>query len=188
MGAIIPSQNFIVGDVKITGGSLLIDLNEGIMQGTPAGNSAGFFDASNNCTVGYMNDLQMWAANTHRMTVTANGLRTAGSAHTLRDMRQTAHAYALITLSGGVPSLVGSASYNIASVTDVGVGIYQLNYTLALAAADNGVLTGACYGAAVVGTVGGIAGQSAATLYVYDSAGALADKSCQAIIIGLRNA
>jgi hypothetical protein len=50
----------------------------------------------------------------------------------------SAKVWALVTVSGGTPTL--AASHNVASVTDVGIGEFRLNFTTAFAGTDYAVV------------------------------------------------
>lgn len=66
-------------------------------------------------------------------TIKANTLSNVAGTQSIavdRVAQGTAIAWVRVTVSAGVPSV--AANYNISSVTDVGVGIYTLNFTTSM--------------------------------------------------------
>ena len=129
MSGVTGSGNVIAGDLRITGGSVIVDTasDEGLQDST--GNFAGAFASSGNSSVGFLNELELWAQNLLRAKVTSDGITFVGVGERgLNTIKQVIHASGSIDYTAGVPSLL-PGSHNVSSIVDTGVGSITINYT-----------------------------------------------------------
>lgn len=176
MAGIIQSVNYITGDVRIVGGSVVVDngADRGLLDET--GNYAGSFASGvpANTAFGFQGNTEIWAMGLRRFTVGSSGIIKEGETVGYSTRKQIAHCAGLITYAAGVPSYENAL--NIASLTDVGVGQVRINYTTQAAVGNppTGVTTSADTGAGSIAQTQG-SSLNFRKFNLYDSAGSPAD-------------
>lgn len=148
MSGVFTSPNAIAGDITIANGNMTFDNSRGVYGKIVSGSSIPLIliDNSDNLTFGQVvgfNDMRMlFPTNkkvefteliTQRARIDGTGLSVQNQTRELQTYEQLAQAWCRFDGTGTISI---TDSYNVANLTDLGVGQYQVNFSNVLASSN----------------------------------------------------